>query len=226
MIMKKRKSIFICFTGMDGAGKTTLAKFIVKDLQERGIKASYVYNRYVPILLRPVMFIGKLLFLRNKDFYKDYSGYSNKKKRASKKHQVLARLYQYLFLFEYFFQILFKIKLPLFFGKNIICDRYIYDTIITDLSVDFDYSEEAVKNFLNRLLFLFPIPDITFLVDLPEEVAYQRKGDVPSIDYLRDRRKTYLYIGKEYKMIILDGGMPLDEVKSKVKGYVGRPKNG
>jgi len=221
----EKKGVFICFTGMDGAGKTTLAKFIVKDLQEGGIKASYVYSRYVPIILRPVMLLGKLLFFRNKDFYRDYSGYSDTKKRASKRHNILAGFYQHLLLFDYFFQILFKIKLPLLFGKNIISDRYIYDTIVTDLSVDFNYSEEDVKKILNKILSLFPTPDITFLIDLPEEIAYQRKDDVPSIKYLRDRRKTYLFIGKECEMILLDGSMPLDEVKSAVKGNVWRVTN-
>jgi thymidylate kinase len=221
----KKKGVFICFTGIDGAGKTTLAKFIVNDLQEGGIKASYVYSRYVPIVLRPVMLLGKLLFFRNKDFYRDYSGYSNTKKRVSKQHNILAVFYQHLLLFDYFIQILCKIKLPLLFGKNIISDRYIYDTLITDLSVDFNYSEEDVRDILNRLLFLFPEPSITFLVDLPEEIAYQRKDDVPSIEYLRDRRNIYLFIGKEFAMTLLDGSMLLDEVKAVVKGNVLRVTN-
>ena len=221
----KRRGIFICFTGMDGAGKTTLAKFLIDDLHDRGIKSRYVYNRYVPIILRPIMLIGKLLFLRDKDFYKDYTEYSNTKRTASRRHSVLARLYQRLLLFDYFFQILFKIKLPLLFGKNIVCDRYIYDTIVTDLSVDFNYSEEDVQKSLYKILSWFPTPNITFLVDLPEKIAYQRKDDVPSIDYLKDRRETYLHMGKECEMMILDGVTPLDELKSVVKGNVWRLTN-
>jgi dTMP kinase len=217
----KQKNLFICFTGMDGAGKTTLAKSLVDDLQDMSIKSRYVYNRYVPIILRPVMLMGKLLFLHNKDFYGDYSEYSNKKKTASKKHPLLSGLYQHLLLFDYFFQILFKVKLPLLFGKNIVCDRYIYDTIVTDLSVDFNYTEEDVKTSLSKILSPFPTPDITFLIDLPEEIAYQRKDDVPSIEYLRDRRKMYLYMGEEYKMMILDGTMPLDNLKYVAKEHMG-----
>lgn len=215
-----KRGRLICFTGMDGAGKTTLAKFLTDDLHEKGIKSRYVYNRYTPILLKPVLLLGKLLFLRDKDVFRDYTEYSKTKKTASKRHPILAGIYQHLLLFEYFFQTLFKIKLPLLFGKKIVCDRHIYDTIITDLSVDFNYSEEDVKKILSKILSLFPTPDITFLVDLPEEIAYQRKDDVPSVDYLRDRRKRYLYIGKECKMIILDGAMPLNELRYVVKEKV------
>ncbi|PXF51594.1 MAG: hypothetical protein C4B55_04285 [Candidatus Methanophagaceae archaeon] len=166
--------VFICFTGMDGSGKTTLTRALVGTMQKRGIKASYVYNRYIPIVLRPAMLVGELLFLSNKAYSRDYSEYSNTKKNTSKKHPLLAKFYQHLLLFDYFIQILFKIKLPLLFGKNIICDRYIYDTIVTDLSVDFNYSQEEVKKFLDKILSLFPTPDTAFLVDLPEEIAYQR----------------------------------------------------
>ena len=88
--------------------------------------------------------------------------------------------------------------------------------------MDFNYSEEDVKKSLDKILSLFPTPNITFLVDLPEEIAYQRKDDVPSIGYLRDRRETYLHMGKECKMIILDGAMPLNELKSAVKRNVQR----
>ena len=56
--------VFICFTGMDGSGKTTLTRALVGTMQKRGIKASYVYNRYIPIVLRPAMLVGELLFRR------------------------------------------------------------------------------------------------------------------------------------------------------------------
>jgi len=211
--VKKRKGMFICFTGIDGSGKTTLAKSLVDAMEQKGVKAKYVYNRYIPIILRPLMLVGRWLFLRGKDVFENYEDYTDAKKSASKKHPFWATLYQRILLFDYFFQILFKIKLPLFFGKNIVCDRYIYDTIVTDLSVDFNYSKEEIKNLLDKLLSFFPTPHITFLVDLPEEIAFQRKDDLPSVDYLRDRREKYLYLGKECEMIILDGSMPLEEVE-------------
>ncbi|VVB94973.1 Thymidylate kinase [uncultured archaeon] len=218
----KQKNLFICFTGMDGAGKTTLAKSLVEHLQSNGIKSRYVYNRYIPYLVRPVMKIGRIFFLRNKNFYNDYVNYSNTKRSISQKHHFLAKGYQSILLLDYFIQILIKIKLPLILNRNVICDRYIYDTIVTDLSVDFNYSSEDVRRLLAKILFLFPTPDVTFLIDLPEEIAFQRKNDIPSIDYLRDRRKNYLNIGKEYEMTVLDGSESLDKLKSVINECIRR----
>lgn len=214
------KGIFICFTGIDGAGKTTLAKLLVEDLQGKSIKATYVYNRYVPIILRPIMFIGRSLFIRNKDFYEDYGAYSNGKKTASEKHTLLANLYQLILWFDYFVQIFFKINLPLFFGKNVICDRYIYDTIVTDLSVDFSYSGGDIRNSLRRISSLFPTPDITFLVDLPEEIAFERKDDIPSIDYLKDRRSKYLHLKDVFEIHLLNGADTIESIRKNVLNIV------
>ena len=213
----KKRGIFICFTGIDGAGKTTLAMSLTEYLRDRGIKTIYVYNRYVPIILKPIISIGDFLFLHDKNIFKDYHDYSDSKKDISKKYPFLAKCYQNILLADYFFQIFFKIRLPLLLGKNVVCDRYIYDTIITDLSIDFNYSREDVRKLLCCMLSFFPTPHITFLIDLPENIAFSRKNDIPSIDYLRDRRYMYLYMGKEQRMKIIDGSLSLEDVKYMVK---------
>lgn len=214
--------IFICFTGIDGSGKTTLAKALVTTMEKRGVKAIYVYNRYIPLILRPAIVVGNILYLRNKDFKKDYVEYSEKKRKVTKKHPHLAKLYRQFLMFDYYFQILLKIKIPLLLGNNIICDRYIYDTIVTDIAIDFNYSKEEAKKYLDKILSLFPAPDILFLVDLPEEIAYKRKDDLPSIEYLTDRRGIYQHMGEECNMIVLDGSKKLDALKCEVEREVFR----
>ena len=216
----KTKGLLICFTGMDGTGKTTLSKELVELLNRKGVKCKYVYGRLNIRMLKPFVLIGDWIFLRGKNAFKDYSQYSNTKRRAIKKHSFLARVYQQILLFDYILQVFFKVKLPLMRGKNIICDRYLYDTVITDLSVDMNYSKDRVTNLLNKLLHLFPEPGITFLIDVPEQIAYQRKNDTPSIDYLRERRGVYLDVGKKYGMIILDGSKSLEELKGLIQKRV------
>lgn len=216
----RNKGIFICFTGIDGSGKTTLSKELVNLLKSNGIKSNYIYNRFVPFILKPFIMAARAFFLHKKDVFDDYRGYSATKIKAIEEHPFLSSLYLHLLLFDYFLQILFKIKLPLMLGRNIVCDRYIYDTIITDLAVDFNYPDEESKMMLKKVFYLIPKPDLVFLVDVPEEIAFQRKDDVPSVDYLSDRRKLYIKICRDCGMIILDGSKNLMELRNTVKREV------
>lgn len=211
--MKKR--IFICFTGIDGSGKTTLAKTLVDTVKRNGIECRYVYSRFNPFLLKPFLIFGRVLFLRGKDMFGDYTKDSNAKKKLFK-NRFLSIIYQSCLLFDYSFQIFSKVKIPLMFGKNIICDRYIYDTVCTDLAVDLNYSDWKAKDILTKCLYLFPKPDMIFLIDVPEGIAYSRKGDVPSIRYLRDRKKYYLSIVNMCNMIKIEGEQKIEDVERKI----------
>jgi thymidylate kinase len=214
-----RRSNFICFIGIDGAGKTTHANALVDIMKKNGINCKYVWCRFEPFLIAPFITVARVLFLRKKDMFKNYGKYSTAKKKLLK-NVFLSKLYQYLILSDYFFQVFLKIKIPLRFGKNIICDRYIHDTIITDLAVYLSYSTEKIEKVLGKCLYFFPKPDLSFLIDVPEEIAYQRKDDTPSLDYLKERREMYLDIGKEYGMIILDGTKELEELQQEIERKV------
>ncbi|MCL0038952.1 hypothetical protein M1N46_01725 [Dehalococcoidia bacterium] len=227
--MKKReKPIFICFVGIDGSGKTTQAKRLIELMQGRGVRSKYVWNKFEPRLAAPFLKMAKAVFFRKKGIFENYTEHIRTKRRLLA-NPVVSVAYQYLWLIDYLCQILFKTRIALMRGKSIVCDRYIYDPIV-DLAVDLNYSEEEVKRMVRRILPLFPKPDVIFLIDLPEGVAYQRKTDVPSLDYLRERREIYLNIGKECGMILLDGSRDHAEIEGliteKVRAYLNRFKGG
>lgn len=207
-----KKGFFICIIGIDGTGKTTLSKNLTKVINKKGIVCEYVYARLNPFILKPFMLIGELIFLKKNDIYKNYLEYKNIKTTKIKKHFFLSKIYQQILLFDYYLQILLKIKIPLLLGSNIVCDRYIYDTVITDISVDMSYSKDKTIFLLKKLLSFFPKPDLVLLVDISEDIAYSRKKDVPSIEYLKDRRYLYLAVGQEFNMFILDGSKKLNEL--------------
>jgi len=222
--MKGKRGALICFIGIDGSGKTTQAKVLCESLARTGIKTRYVWTRFEPKLIKPLVAMAKGLFFRGKDVFRDYADYVNTKRNLSK-NTILLTTYQYLLLLDYSLQIFQKVKVPLMRGEVIVCDRYIHDTV-ADLAVDYGYSDEETQKLLRSYLRLFPNPDLVFLLDLPEELAYQRKSDVPSIDYLTQRRKIYLNMGKEYNAVALDATKGLieleDIVKSSVFEYLGK----
>jgi dTMP kinase len=212
--MIKKKNLFICFVGIDGSGKTTLAQKVTSFLNNNSIPASYVYGRFQLVLTKPIVVIANKIFLKRENISTNYNTYSNKKKKLFKKNKLISSIYRNALLFDYFIQLIIKIKIPLICGKNIVCDRYIFDTIITDMAIDMNFSTAEMKHLIDTCLLLLPKPDITFIVDVNEEIAFSRKSDVPNINYLKDRRRLYLEIGNYYNMIKLNGNEKADDVYS------------
>ena len=101
-------------------------------------------------------------------------------------------------------------------GQSVVCDRYIYDTV-TDMAVDLNHSKERIRAALECFLHFFLKPCLVFLIDVPEETAYKRKVDIPSMDFLKERRTIYLDIAREYEMTILDGSQDEAKLKSMIQ---------
>jgi len=200
--MKIHKAFLVCFIGMDGSGKTTQAQALVESFNEKGVKSKYVHNRFQAFLTQPFITIGKELFFRKKGKFEDYDEFVVTRGKVLQ-NRLLYRAYQNLLLLDYSLRSVFRVTIPLMFGKNIICDRYIFDTIV-DLAVDLEYSDSKIELMLNRLSRLFPKPDMIFLMDVPAEMAYERKDDIASLEFLRERRSIYLDIAKQREAVVVD----------------------
>lgn len=207
--------MIIAFTGMDGSGKTLQARALSDSLARDGIDSRYVWSRWSPLFVRPAIGLGRLLLSRGgaseDEQYRSFRG----GKRRMFRRPVMARAWQTLAFLDYSVQVLVKIKLRSRKSKIVICDRYVHDLLV-DLGTNFGYhQEEMPRLFEARLLTLFPQPDLVFLLDLPPEVAFERKEDVP-LSYLRDRRALYLSLGKLPRVEILDGTASIQDVMNTI----------
>ena len=209
-------NFLICFTGIDGSGKTTQAKALAATLSENGVNSKYVWNMFQPFITKPFIVIARALLFRGKTEH--YREYSNAKGKIFK-NSLVATVYKFLLLFDYFLQMLLDVKIPLMLGKCVVCDRYIYDTMV-NLAVELNRPVEAMNSALQKILHLAPRPDLTFLIDVPEEIAYQRKDNIPSIDFLVDRRQIYLNLGRRYGMVLLDGSKSIAELQAQIQEKV------
>jgi dTMP kinase len=190
--------------GIDGAGKTTLAKALTKELQRQNHYIRYKYCQYFPKLLYPIKFLVKHSVMRKTDEFENYKYYNRTKKYISARFPVLANIYANVWLVDYIIQVFFKITLPLLSGQRLIIDRYIFD-----IAVNLSLTTNNNINYARRLIRFFfkfaPRPDLVVLIDLPEEDAFGRKDDIQDIEYLRERRKRYLSLADTYKFKIIDG---------------------
>lgn len=173
---------------------------------QKGIKARYVMGRFETFrLLKPLYFIAKKTILSNKKTDSSINGVKTKRRLFS--NPFISRLWKFSVILDYYFQILFRIRLPLILGRSVICDRYIYDTAL-DLAADLAIPASERRQLLDGMLRLFPRPARVFLIDLTEELAHERnldKRDKLSIEYLRERRKQYLSLKGRPEVKILNG---------------------
>jgi dTMP kinase len=201
----------VCITGVDGAGKTTLAHELVSSLRTEGKNSIYLYGRIYPLISRLFMALGRAVWLHDQDQWRNYEGYSIKKNKTMR-NRLLKWMYTTAILVDFYPQIWLKLILNYSNGCIIVLDRYIYDTVISDLSAHLNYSIWDTEKAIRLGLRILPTPDVTFLVDLPAKIAYGRKNDVSHIDYLKERQRWYQQIVSRPEVQKINGAYPIEEI--------------
>jgi thymidylate kinase len=193
-----KKGIFICFTGIDGSGKTTLTKSLEESLNDSGLSCKYSWcgwRRFETPLFKPIATLVKK-FSKNKRRMDD-------KPASPPMHNSLLFYAAWL---DYVLRVFPSLLISLYKYDVVIVDRYIYD-IVVGFSVNTGSNKKRKMNRILKSFSLFPKPNIVFFIDVPPELAYARKDDIPSVDYLSQQKTIYLELLKKYKnkTVILDG---------------------
>jgi len=181
----------IYFTGIDGSGKSTVIERIKSEVfPNENIKV--IWARYESKIMKLIVQPFKKIKTNGSTNFNDmsekqYNSWHSFKSKITKKkwlsNQIL--LIQYL---EYTYKINKVIKEINETKEATIVDRFILDFIV-DQSVNHNLDEHnwIVKKLLSKLS---EFDNIIYL-DVDEEVAFKRKNDIPSVDYLTCRRNYY-----------------------------------
>lgn len=209
------RGTLVCLTGLDGAGKSTLTEEIVSSLQLNGYDAVGTYGRYLPKLAYPLMEAGRRTMLTDTGMEEDYQEHQSSKKDLFS-NPLISFSYEALIMIDYIPQFINRVLIPLYKHDIVICDRYFYDTLLTDLAGDvLESPQEAIDRYNVYSKFL-PEVDFEFYIQVDPDISLQRKDDIPSRSYLKERKRFYDAFALDKDMIILDGSEPLDPLKEKV----------
>ena len=186
-----RKGMLICIEGIDASGKTTQAKLLVKNLNERGYEAVYTSE--------PTKgFFGQIL--RQKILYGN--------------ERVPAVVEALLFALDRLEHVEKEIKPALEKEKIVVSDRYLYSSIAYQgaAGLDPEWIEE-----INRWAIK---PDLAIYLDVPAEVVIKRlkrkRSVMETLENQRRVRNVYLRLVKEGMLLLVDGNRPIEEIEREI----------
>jgi len=204
----RNRSFLICFTGVDGSGKTTHAKFLKEYLEEHGYSCRYVWGASRPFLSYFFFAFTRVLGYwkhTKKNAYTDPLEYAPR--LLSAKFGKVWRLFLFI---DYQLKALAKIRLPLLVGKVVICDRYFYD-----LLMELQVSNVSSEKFTSALSKSMPEPLVTFLMGVPDTLARSRRNF--SYEFFPKRTEVFLDLAKSFNFRVIDSSEPLLENQRRIR---------
>lgn len=192
--------MLITFSGLDGAGKSTLTTYVQLELA-RARRHAVIYH-----MNRQVGLYAYLRLLRNLIGSSPNPAPAEWTTAAALKHRVdrgttlrararavLLGARNALIWNKWIRRLLYPVDLTVFVCYRVyverirrqvlIMDRYFYDTLV-------DVSDGRRRLWVRVLEKLTPTPDVAVYIDVDPEVAFARKGEY-TVEYLRRRHERY-----------------------------------
>ncbi len=212
--IRYQPSMLISISGVDGSGKSTYAENINNTFDFCELKKRYVWSRVGSAgFIKPLSRIAKGLYRlkKGKEVAISKGGYKEaevRRKDLFGKSSVVRRAGLAILLAEMLLRYSLKVRLPLLFNKVVICDRYIYDTLIditTRYDVDLDSKEGKI--FAKVLSRLSPKPDIAYVLTIPYEDACSRRGaEVHEGSVAKEQIDLYQAMASKYNLHHINTG--------------------
>lgn len=200
----------ICIIGPDGTGKTTQANLLIDSFKKKGTDYEYKWLRFYHFFSLPLLGFARLIGLSEVKTLENGEkiGY-----HYFYKSKLVSKIY-YLFLFlDTYFLIFFKIYLPTkLFNNKLICDRFIYDTIV-DLMISTGNYNAYKSNIGKLFLKLIPKNTNTVLLITDEKTLRNRRDDLFHDENLKLKIKLYKQLSEIYNIPVIDAGLPIKEIQ-------------
>lgn len=217
VLRRKRGRGIVTFSGLDGSGKTSQAE-AVKDSLERTSGETVIvwtrlsYNPSLKAIARPVKaVVGRG---RGKGSGEVTSVTVDPGKELRKKSPVVTYVWATAVALANAVAQRRVTRYHLNRGRNVVCDRYTLDSRV---HLRYRYGKDRRFALQARIIeALSPKPLRSYHVEVPPEVAFQRKAEQYELDQLRTQANLYAEERDAFGAKRLDGTRPKDELTREV----------
>lgn len=208
----------ICLSGIDGSGKTSVARFLVKSLlHEKTLR--HVRLRFQFFFTYPVLALCRVLGLSVRTRH-PRTGIPHTI-LFRKKNRALLFVFEQVYCLDFIAAVMLKVRLPMLLGYTIICDRYVIDALV-DL-MTYTGRIEVHRWALGRtLLSLCSLSELSVLLDLREEKALDRKADTESLQFLRIQRRYYRAFAQMLGLPVVDTDSDIATVHATIAHWLSK----
>lgn len=190
----RAKGRFIVIEGLDGAGKTTLSKLLVRDLRSRGLSALWTTEPSNSV-------VGRVL-----------------RTKVLRGQKTPAELEALLFAADRFLHLQNEVDPALRKGRMVVSDRYVY------ASLAYQGAQGLSEKWLRKINRFARKPNIAIYLDVRPEIGLRRirrtKSVLETVRLQRRVRKAYLKLVRKGELTLIDSNRPVKIVRAEILATV------
>jgi thymidylate kinase len=206
------RTMFICITGIDGVGKTTHVNLIIKHLHGKGIKCQYKWLRFHHLFSLPLLAFCRVAGYTRVSTLGDSQKCSY---HEFYKSRFVSSIYPWILFVDTFLFTTIKVYIPMFFGISIVCDRFVYDTLI-DLAVATKYSDIHKKRVGKLFLKLIPKNAHFVMLSLEKSTILLRRPELKNDLTFDERYALYEYLSSQFNIDVEENRGSMSQVNCSI----------
>ncbi len=206
------RTIFVSFSGIDGAGKSTQIENLCSRLKAEGLQVRLIrFWDDIARLKQVREKAGHTVFKGDKGVGSPSAPINRRDKNVQSWPMTCVRLFLYSVDAV---STLRMVKKALRSGADfVIFDRYTYDEL-----ANLNLRNPLIRVYVRLIMKIVPRPDISYLLDADPLAARARKPEYP-VEFLQFNRQAYLTLSRLVGGITVIAPLPIDEVKREVERH-------
>lgn len=219
---RPNRGMVVAISGMDGSGKTLQAKDLCRHLTFCEVPNTYYWNRisYSPL----TRLLSRLMSRSPRGAATNGTTFGEDQTDLSHRSSFVQSAWAWFVVLDLVARYAVRVRVPMLrgyigLGKVVVCDRFGLDAA-AEILIRIPSPGWGVRSALSFLKAFCPRPRLSFLLDVPEDVAQDRHELSLDLELLGQNRERYLELSTRFGAQIQNGLESPSELGDKLQSDV------